>query len=164
VKKEMENGNQQKKTKALSEAYRIAVEGHDLAWFKEMLHAHEHAMQEDHEQREQKETQKAEKAEKAAKRKSTAANESEDVDMEDAGDDAAPSAKKAKANKKRKKGDESDGENEKVRITSVKTFMVTNPLTACKDSQGETQADGEDAERYVCREAEEGAQVKEEGQ
>jgi hypothetical protein len=125
VKKEMENGNQQKKTKALSEAYRIAVEGHDLAWFKEMLHAHEHAMQEDHEQREQKETQKAEKAEKAAKRKSTAANESEDVDMEDAGDDAAPSAKKAKANKKRKKGDESDGENEKPAKTPKAKLKLT---------------------------------------
>jgi hypothetical protein len=161
VKKEMENGNQQKKTKALSEAYRIAVEDHDLAWFKEMLHAHEHAMQEDHEQREQKETQKAEKA---AKRKSTAANESEDVDMEDAGDDTAPSAKKAKANKKRKKGDESDGENDKVCIVSDNCFIVANSLAACKDSQGETQVDSEDAERCVRRETEEGAQVKEEGQ
>lgn len=131
MKQEVENGNQQKKTKALTEAYKIAIEDHDLAWFKEMLHAHEHAMQEDHESKEQKETQKAEKA---AKRKSTAANESEDVDMEDAGNDAAPSAKKAKANKKRKKGEESDGENEKVRIPFIQCSIITDPLPACKDA------------------------------
>jgi hypothetical protein len=117
VKKDVETGNQAKKNKALWEAYQIAAEGHDLAHFKEMLSAHESAMQEDLEQREQKEQQKKDKAEKAAKRKSTAADSSEDVDMEDAGE-AAPSAKKAKATKKRKKDDESDGESGKVCFTS----------------------------------------------
>ena len=112
VKKDVETGNQGKRNKALWEAYQIAAEGHDLAYFKEMLSAHETAMQEDLEQKEQKEQQKKEKTEKAAKRKSTAAEKSEDVDMEDA--DAATSAKKAKATKKRKKDDESDGESEKV--------------------------------------------------
>lgn len=115
VKRDVESGNQAKKNKALWEAYQIAAEGHDLAYFKQLLLAHEQAMQEDAEQREQKEIQKKEKADKAAKRKSTAADESNDVEMEDAQDDAAPSAKKAKGSKKRKKGDESDGENEKVR-------------------------------------------------
>lgn len=112
VKKDVETGNQGKRNKALWEAYQIAAKGHDLAYFKEMLSAHETAMQEDLEQKEQKEQQKKEKAEKAAKRKSTAADKSEDADMEDA--DAAPSAKKAKGTKKRKKDDESDGESEKV--------------------------------------------------
>lgn len=114
MKKDVESGNQGKKNKALWEAYQIAAEGHELSHFKQMLQAHEQAMQDDLEQREQKEQQKKEKAEKAAKRKSGVVDEAEDVDMEDAGDAAAPSAKKAKGSKKRKKDDESDGENDKV--------------------------------------------------
>ena len=47
VKKEVESGNPTKKNKALSEAYVIAAEGHDLEWFKAMLADHEQAMQED---------------------------------------------------------------------------------------------------------------------
>ncbi|KAF1832923.1 hypothetical protein BDW02DRAFT_580802 [Decorospora gaudefroyi] len=125
VKKDVESGNQAKKNKALWEAYQIAAEGHDLAWFKEMLVAHETAMREDQEQREQKELQKKEKAEKATKRKSMAADESEDVDMEEAGDGAAPSAKKAKATKKRKKEDDSDGENEKPAKTPKTKLKLT---------------------------------------
>jgi len=113
VKKDVESGNQAKKNKALWDAYQIAAEGHELAWFKEMLSAHESAMAEDIEQREQKEAQKKEKAEKSAKRKSTAVDESEDVEMEDA-DGATPSTKK-KATKKRKKTDETEDENDKVR-------------------------------------------------
>jgi hypothetical protein len=110
VKKDVESGNQGKKSKQLWEAYQIAAEGHDLAHFKDMLAAHESAMQEDVEQKEQK---KKEKAEKSAKRKSTAPDDSEDVEMGEAGDDATP-AKKAKVSKKRKKDDQSDGETEKV--------------------------------------------------
>jgi hypothetical protein len=140
VKKDVDSGNQAKKNKALWEAYQIAAEGRDLAWFK--------AMQEDLEQREQKEL---EKKEKAAKRKSTAAVESEDLDMEDAGGDAAPSAKKAKATKKRKKEEDSDDENGKVCIMFTDSLTLTNPLTACKDSQDEAQADDKDPERGICR-------------
>ncbi|KAF1946205.1 PWWP domain-containing protein [Clathrospora elynae] len=123
VKKDVESGNQAKKSKALSEAYQTAAEGHELSYFKEVLQAHDHAMQEDNNLRDQKEMQKKEKA---AKRKSTVADESEDVEMEDAGDDAAPSAKKAKATKKRKKEDESNGENEKP----VKTPKMKVKLNA----------------------------------
>ena len=148
VKKDADSGNQAKKNKALWEAYQIAAEGRDLAWFKEMLAAHDTAMQEDLEQREQKEL---EKKEKAAKRKSTAAVESEDVDMEDAGGDAAPSTKKAKATKKRKKEEDSDDENGKVCTTFTDLPTVTNPLTACKDSQDEAQVDDKDPERGICR-------------
>ncbi|EOA89082.1 hypothetical protein ACJQWK_05989 [Exserohilum turcicum] len=124
VKKDVETGNQGKRNKALWEAYQIAAEGHDLAYFKEMLSAHESAMQEDLEQREQKQQQKKEKAEKAAKRKSTAVDSSEDVDMEDTGD-AAPSAKKAKATKKRKKDDESDAESGKPAKTPKTKLKLT---------------------------------------
>jgi hypothetical protein len=154
VKKDVDSGNQAKKNKALWEAYKIAAEGRDLAWFKEMLAAHDTAMQEDLEQREQKEL---EKKEKVAKRKSTAAVESDDVDMENAGDDAAPSAKKAKATKKRKKEEDSDDENSKVCITFTESSTITNPLTACKDSQDEAQVDDKNPERGICGQAQEGA-------
>lgn len=122
MKKDVESGNQAKKNKALWEAYQTAAEGHDLAWFKQLLASHETAMLEDIEQREQKEQEKKEKAEKAAKRKSVAAAESEDVEMEDAGDGTALSAKK-KASKKRKKEDESDGENDKVGLRVLITQL-----------------------------------------
>lgn len=120
VKKEVAAGISSKKNKALSEAYVIAAEGHDLEWFKTMLKEHEQAMQEDFMAKEAKAEEKARKAEKAAKRKSAAAGDvSDDVEMEDAGEDAAP--KKAKASKKRKKEDDSDGEPDKVghRLTCV---------------------------------------------
>jgi len=123
VKKDVESGNQAKKNKALWDAYQIAAEGHDLAWFKEMLSAHETAMAEDIEQREQKEAQKKEKAEKSAKRKSTAVDGSEDVEMEDA-DGAAPSTKK-KAIKKRKKTDETEDENDKPAKTPKTKLKLT---------------------------------------
>jgi hypothetical protein len=159
VKKDVESGNQAKKNKALWEAYQIAAEGHDLAHFKQVLSSHEVAMQEDLEQREQKEQ---DKKEKSAKRKSKAAADSEDVDMEDAGNDATtPAAKKAKATKKRKKGDESDGENEKVRLTSFLPCSTTNSLTACKDSKDQAQADNEDAKGRIYGQTKEGAQVEE---
>ncbi|KAH9879037.1 hypothetical protein J1614_002472 [Plenodomus biglobosus] len=111
VKKDVESGKQGKKNKALWEAYQVAAEGHDLNHFKQLLDAHESAMQEETAKLEEKEQLKKEKAEKATKRKSVAAAGSEDVEMEDAGNDATASTKK-KATKKRKKSDESDGENE----------------------------------------------------
>ena len=117
MKKDVESGNQPKKTKALMLAYETAAEGHDLAYFKQMLDQHEEATRDEQAKFEQAEAEKAsrkkEKAEKASKRKSTAVEDSEDVEMGEADGDAAPSAKK-KATKKRKKGEESDGENEKV--------------------------------------------------
>lgn len=135
MKTDVASGKQGKKNKALWEAYQVAAEGHDLAYFKEVLDNHDAAMAQDAEQRQQKELEKKEKAEKSAKRKSAAAADSEDVDMEDAGDGTnAPSAKKAKATKKRKKDDESDGENEKVCTPMLCALRPLTKLTACKDS------------------------------
>lgn len=119
VKKEVEEGNNTKKTKALWEAYEIAAEEHDLGWFKDMLNKHDQALQEEMEKvaidEQEKAAKKEKKAEKAGKRKSTAAvDDSDDVDMEDAPEDGSASAKKAKPSKKRKKDAESDGEQEKV--------------------------------------------------
>ncbi|KAI4631519.1 uncharacterized protein J4E87_002224 [Alternaria ethzedia] len=147
VKKDVESSNQGKKNKQLWEAYQIAAEGHDLAHFKEMLAAHESAMQEDVEQKEQK---KKEKAEKSAKRKSTAPDDSEDVEMGEAGDDAAP-AKKAKATKKRKKDDQSDGENEKavktpkIKLTTGKTPKAASAAKPKKEPKSKKKASEEAA-------------------
>lgn len=114
MKKEVADGNNTKKKKALWDAYLIAAEQHDLAYFKEMLQKHEAALQEETTKLEQDEAEKQEKKEKAAKRKSIATAD-EDVEMEDAADDGTVSAKKAKVSKKRKKETDSDGEPDKVR-------------------------------------------------
>ncbi|XP_014558455.1 hypothetical protein COCVIDRAFT_94412 [Bipolaris victoriae FI3] len=137
VKKDVETGNQGKRNKALWEAYQIAAEGHDLAYFKDMLSAHESAMQEDLEQKEQKEQQKKEKAEKASRRKSTAAATSETADAEDTGD-AAASAKKTKTAKKRKNDGESDGESGKFAKT-LKTKLKLTTKTPKEPSAAKTK-------------------------
>lgn len=163
VKKDVEEGNSNKKNKALWEAWQIAAEGHDLAHFKQVLASHEAAMAEDTQQKEQKELEKKEKAEKSAKRKSAAAAGSDDVEMADGDDATAPSAKKAKATKKRKKGEESDGENDKVCQSTTARFVITNPPTARKDAQDEAEVDNQDAQGCICSEAQERDQVEEEG-
>ncbi|KAF2739303.1 hypothetical protein EJ04DRAFT_509007 [Polyplosphaeria fusca] len=106
VKKEVETGNTTKKSKALWDAYKIAAEEHDIAWYKGVLESHEAALQADLESKEAKKNK--------TKRKSTAAiDESEDVDMEDVEDEGTASAKKAKPSKKRKIPPESDENEEK---------------------------------------------------
>ncbi|EUC47668.1 hypothetical protein COCMIDRAFT_3460 [Bipolaris oryzae ATCC 44560] len=137
VKKDVETGNQGKRNKALWEAYQIAAEGHDLAYFKEMLSAHESAMQEDLEQKEQKEQQKKEKAEKASRRKSTVAATSETADAEDTGD-AAASVKKSKIAKRRKNDSDSDGESGKFAKT-LKTKLKLTTKTPKEPSAAKTK-------------------------
>lgn len=127
IKKEVESGNSQKKTKALWSAYEVAAEGHDLQYFKDLLVNHEQALQADAEE-------KAAKQEKKAKRKSTAAEEVEDVEMEDADENVEASTKK-KQSKKRKKDVESDGETEKVCIFLELTLSQLIGLIACEDSE-----------------------------
>jgi hypothetical protein len=122
VKKEVEDDNQGKKTKALWDAYKVAAENHDLPWFKTMLAEHEKATlaeqaaaDEAAEQAASVKKEKKEKKEKGSKRKSVA-NVEEDVEMEDVEADGEAPPKKAKATKKRKKDIESDAEGEKVRF------------------------------------------------
>jgi hypothetical protein len=125
------------KQKQLIAAYKVAAEGHDLQYFKNLLADHQRAIQQEAEEREaaaaekaalkaQKEAAKeAAKEEKKKKRKSVAA-ETEDVEMAD----AEEGDKKAKT-KKRKKDAGSDVEDEKVgkeinRFVIVIMETVTN--------------------------------------
>ena len=107
---ECKDATEKGKTKTLIEAYKVAAEGHDLAYFKEMLADHMHAMQEDNEARAEREAKKANKA----KRKSVAepavveADDGMEID-EEVGETTKPK------NKKRKKSLDSDGGEEKVR-------------------------------------------------
>lgn len=95
------------KTKQLISAYEVASENHDLDYFKEMLIAHEAAIQQDEDNKAakiaEKEAQKAAKKADKKKRKSEVKVD-EDVEMEDV--DEAPK----KTTKKRKKEPESDDE------------------------------------------------------
>jgi hypothetical protein len=112
------NFSEKSKTKALVQAFKVAAEQHELAYFKEMLHDHMRAMQEDQEAREARAAEKAAKASKKGKRKSTdAADEDEDIAMDDAEDEEGES--KPKGSKKRKKDADSDGETEKVCLPTL---------------------------------------------
>jgi hypothetical protein len=159
VKAEVETSTSTKKNKALSEAYAIAAEGHDLAWFKEMLSAHEEAMQDDILAKQAKAEEKAKKANKTPKvLKSTAGDMSDDVDMEDAGDDVAPAAKKTKKNNKRK-GSE-DVESDKVSSLNAQVDERLIQPTACEDAE----ADVEDQDQGCVGCEEKADKVGEEGQ
>ncbi|EED16099.1 PWWP domain protein [Talaromyces stipitatus ATCC 10500] len=111
------------KGKQLIAAYKVAAEGHDLQYFKNLLADHQRAIQQEAEEREAvaaekaalkaqkeaaKEAREAAKEEKKKKRKSVAA-ETEDVEMADADE----GEKKPKSTKKRKKDAGSDAEDEK---------------------------------------------------
>lgn len=105
------------KSKSLLEAYKVAAEGHDLEYFKNMLEQHAAAIREDEEAREAKEAEKAEKADRKKRKSDAKLAKSDDVDMEDA--DSSPK----KSSKKRKKDAESDDE---------ETEKVRTPFTDCK--------------------------------
>lgn len=126
IKEEVAVGNigKKKKTKALWEAYEVAAEGHDLAYFKEMLDSHEKVMIQDAEEKEAAAAAKAEAKEKKKKnRKSSAAADEMDVDV-----DAETPSSKAKPSKKRKKeAEEGDAETEKVCVFHLE---LQTPLTA----------------------------------
>ncbi|KAF2806825.1 uncharacterized protein BDZ99DRAFT_86153 [Mytilinidion resinicola] len=156
LKKEVEDNNQGKKTKALWEAYQVAAEEHDLAWFKHMLAEHEKATLAEsaafEEQAEKAATTKKEKKEKGGRRKSAPVVD-EDVEMEDGAEgEAAP--KKAKATKKRKKDAESDAEGEKPAKTPKTKLKLTNktpkdesaakPKKTPKPKKAKAKAESED--------------------
>jgi sRNA-binding protein len=104
------------KSKALLDAYRIAAEGHDLQYFKDMLVEHQEALNEDAERRAEKEAKKAEKTTKG-RRKSEAAVAKEDDEMEVDEEVEAPKPK----SKKRKKSLDSEDIEEKVSIHPLNT-------------------------------------------
>ena len=99
------------KSKSLLEAYKIAAEGHDLAYFKTMLADHMAAMQEDAEERAEREAKKASKAKRKSGEVSAAPadEDADEMDVDEEGTDSKPKSKK------RKKSLESDGGEEKVR-------------------------------------------------
>ena len=101
------------KSKLLIEAFKVAGEEHDIDYFKDMIIAHEEAMQVEKDAKAEKEAEKeAEKAQKAAakatksdkKKRKSEVKADDDVEMEDV--DEAPK----KSSKKRKKDAESDDE------------------------------------------------------
>lgn len=103
--------SEKSKSQLLLEAYRIAAEGHDLQYFKDLLQDHEKALEEEREEAEREEAEKAkakaEKAEKKTKRKSKAAEP--EVETK-----AAAETPKAKAPTKKRKKDETEAEADKV--------------------------------------------------
>jgi hypothetical protein len=109
IKTTVDNGTQGKRSKLLWEAYKVAAENRDLAYFKNMLREHEERRL----QLEQEEAEReAKKAAKEAKKKVKEAA-ADDIDMEDA-DEGGDGVKAPKSSKKRKKEVDSDGERSKV--------------------------------------------------
>ena len=108
---ECKEASEKGKTKNLIEAYKVAAEGHDLAYFKEMLADHMHAIQEDNEARAEREAKKANKAKRKSIAESAAAESAADADTMDVDEEAGDSKPKTK---KRKKSLDSDGGEEKV--------------------------------------------------
>lgn len=102
--------SEKSKSQLLLEAYRIAAEGHDLQYFKDLLLDHERALEEEREEAEREEAEKArakaEKATKKTKRKSKAAEP--EVETKEA------ETPKAKAPTKKRKKDETEADADKV--------------------------------------------------
>ena len=151
-----------KMTKALSQAWKIASEGHDLAYFKNILKVwQEEQVQIEKEIREEEEREareaeeraarQAEEAEKAVDEEAKAKKKpksrkskggDEDVEMEDAD---AP-----KSTKKRKKEAESDGDGPKVRIfVSADIMIVLTDIPAQEDSKGHQAQRTKDTKRRI---------------
>ncbi|KAL3704710.1 hypothetical protein TMatcc_008382 [Talaromyces marneffei ATCC 18224] len=114
------------KQKQLIAAYKVAAEGHDLEYFKNLLADHQRAIQQEAEEREAAAAEKAAlKAQKEAakeekkKKRTSVAAETEDVEMADADE----GDKKAKT-KKRKKDAASDVEDEKPTKTPKTTTKL----------------------------------------
>lgn len=103
-------------------AYKVAAEGHDLQYFKNLLNDHQAAIDQEEAEKAEAEAEKAAaksaKDSKKGKRKSKGAET--DVEMEDADD-----SKKSKASKKRK-NTETDAEADKVgvRFTGSPFFIA----------------------------------------
>lgn len=136
VRAAVEKDEQGKKAKNLWEAWKVAAEGHDLEYFKQLLMDHEKAMAEDAEERAAKEAEKAEKAAKKAKRKSKGSEE-EDVEMEDAAGSSDSTSKKSA--KKRKKDADAEADGEKPAKTPKTKLKVNGPKTPADASATKTK-------------------------
>ncbi|KAK5197349.1 hypothetical protein LTR92_003288 [Exophiala xenobiotica] len=123
------------KAKALLAAFQVAAEGHDLEYFKNMLHEHNAAMQADWDAKEAREAERAAKADKK-KRKSEVKADT-DVELEDA--EAAPK----KSSKKRKKDVDSDDEESEKPAKTPKTTKIK--LTTSKTPKTEEKKPKEKA-------------------
>jgi len=99
------------KAKSLIEAYKIAAEGHDLQYYKDMLDEHKALVKQEDEARAEREAKKANKAKRKSGANPTAAADdgTDDMEIDDEGETLKPKSKK------RKKDADSDGE-EKVKI------------------------------------------------
>ncbi|MCJ1402766.1 hypothetical protein MMC11_005987 [Xylographa trunciseda] len=127
------------KSKTLLEAYKIAAEGHDLAYFKTMLEEHMAAMQEDADERAEREARKASKAKRKSGEVSALPADDEDADEMDVDEEGAPSKPKSK---KRKKSLESDGGEEKPAKTpkTGTKLKLSTPKTPVVESSSKKKA------------------------
>jgi hypothetical protein len=122
LKETVSTGVQGKRTKQLWNAFEVAAEEHDLAYFKDMLLDHERRVIQERQEQEDKEAKKLEQSAKKASRKSLPAA-TEDGDQDDTTADAAPK----KSAKKPKRKAETDDDTLKVRIArGSKQKIITN--------------------------------------
>ncbi|MCJ1389296.1 hypothetical protein MMC18_002152 [Xylographa bjoerkii] len=127
------------KSKSLLEAYKIAAEGHDLAYFKTMLADHMAAMQEDADERAEREAKKASKAKRKSGEVSAPPADDGDADEMDVDAEGADSKPKSK---KRKKSLESDGEEAKPAKTpkTGTKLKLSTPKTPAVESSSKKKA------------------------
>ncbi len=142
---ELEDVNESKsngKTKSLAEAYTVAREGRDLAWYKNILFEHEQKLANDQALREEK---KAKKDKKGTRKSKDIAEDGDDgASMEDAINDGATDGeggKKAKPAKKRKKDLDSEGESTKVsNYTAAHALLGLILRTASENAKDKAQS------------------------
>ncbi|KAJ5566232.1 hypothetical protein N7535_007870 [Penicillium sp. DV-2018c] len=135
---ECKDVSEKNKSKPLLNAYKVASEGHDLQYFKDLLNEHQAAIDQEEAELEAQEAEKAAakaaKEAKKGKRKSKGAET--DIEMEDAND-----SKKAKApSKKRKKEAETDVEADKPAKTPKTNtkLKLTTPKAPAEESGKKT--------------------------
>lgn len=96
---------EKQKSKTLTEAYKVAAEGHDLAHFKQVLLEHQEMLSAEVEAKAEREAKKAEKVAKQKRKSDVAAVSNTDkMDI----DDAQPSKSQVKKRKKDAAADESE--------------------------------------------------------
>ncbi|KIW86897.1 uncharacterized protein Z519_12519 [Cladophialophora bantiana CBS 173.52] len=141
------------KGKALLGAYKVAAEGHDLQYFKNMLDEHAAALQAEIDAKEAREAEKVAKAEKK-KRKSEAKAEPEDVEMEEAEADAEP---KKSSKKRKKEADEEEDEDQKPAKTpkTTKIKLTTNKTPKTEEKKPKEKATKARSEKRKSRAAQE---------